>query len=228
MKFILPVLIVLVLISGGAYLVLNKPATFKEASQTETTTEGATEVEAGTYVVVPEESSITFAGKKPLIEGYINAGSIAVSSGTITVENEKASGEFTIDMNTLRVTATPKKPGKESALEGHLKGDRWFDVATYPTATFEITNVERREDSEQTFIYGVTGNLTMKDHTHEVSFPATIYQAVDGTVVASASFAIDRTVWGITSGSGSFFDDLADNVIDDMVSLSFSLAAQKQ
>ena len=68
----------------------------------------------------------------------------------------------------------------------------------------------------------------MKDHTHEVSFPATIYQAVDGTVVASASFAIDRTVWGITSGSGSFFDDLADNVIDDMVSLSFSLTAQKQ
>lgn len=68
----------------------------------------------------------------------------------------------------------------------------------------------------------------MKDKTHEVTFPATIYQKTDGAVVATASFAIDRTLWGVTSGSGSFFDDLADNVIDDMVSLSFSLTAQKQ
>jgi polyisoprenoid-binding protein YceI len=228
MKFILPVLVVGILIIGGAYLVFSKPVSLEQESPMNGTSEGAHEVTAGVYSVVGEESTITFAGKKPLIEGYINAGSLSVTKGNITVEDEKASGEFIIDMNTLRVTATPTKPGKESALEGHLKSDRWFDVEAFPTATFVITNVTRTAESETTFTYEVTGDLTMKGKTHEVMFPATIYQSPDGTVIASASFTIDRTLWGITSGSGTFFDDLADNVIDDMVSLSFSLTARGQ
>lgn len=180
----------------------------------------------GVYVVRTAESVVNWAGKKPLIEGYINSGSLAVSEGQITVAMDSATGSFVVDMDTLSVSDTPTKPGAENTLEGHLKSDRWFNVAEYPTATFEIVEVTPREDSQDTFIYDVRGNLTMKGETGELSFPAEIYLGDDGMLHAKADFEFDRTKWGITSGSGSFFDDLADNVIDDMVALSFDLVAE--
>jgi polyisoprenoid-binding protein YceI len=74
-------------------------------------------------------------------------------------------------------------------------------------------------------MYDVVGDLTMKGATGEVAFPATIYLDTEGKLHAEARFEFDRTQWGITAGSGSFFDDLADNVIDDMVAVTFSLVA---
>lgn len=183
-------------------------------------------VTPGTYTVQPEASGVRFAGKKPLIEGYVNAGSIGVTDGIVSVSEDSATGTFTIDMTTLSVSETPTKPGQENALEGHLMGERWFNVAEYPTATFTITDIEPRADSETTFVYDVTGELTMKGQTHEISFPATIYQNASGMLHATADLEIDRTKWGITANSGTFFENLADNVIDDMVALSFSLIAE--
>lgn len=208
-----------------------------QATQTDTSQQNKTtpasseerfEVTEGTYDVQSDQSTVLWSGKKPLIDGYINSGSLGLSSGTIVVADTDATGEFTIDMDTLSVTETAKKPGQENALEGHLKSDRWFDVATYPTASFAIKEVSPRQDSVSTFVYDVRGDLTMKGQTHELIFPATIFLDQNGMLHAQASFEFDRTKWGITSGSGSFFDNLADNVIDDMVALSFSLVAQKQ
>ncbi|MCA9366166.1 YceI family protein, partial [Candidatus Kaiserbacteria bacterium] len=105
-------------------------------------------VDSGTYTVNAEQSEFTWAGKKPLIDGYINSGTIAMSEGTITVGESEASGNFVLDMNTLNVGLTAKKPGQEGTLEGHLKGERWFDVATYPTATFVITDVSPTAQTE--------------------------------------------------------------------------------
>lgn len=181
----------------------------------------------GEYMVQAENSIVNWAGQKPLIDGYVNSGSIAVTSGAISVDTN-VTGNFTIDMNTLSVSATPAKPGKESALESHLMGERWFDVATYPEASFVITSVTPQASSETTHTYDVTGELTMKDVTDTLTFPAVIYQDDEGMVHASADFEFDRTKWGITAGSGSFFDDLADNVVDDMVALSFDLVAEPQ
>ncbi|MCA9361436.1 YceI family protein [Candidatus Kaiserbacteria bacterium] len=179
----------------------------------------------GEYQVNTDSSLVNWSGKKPLIDGYVNSGTLEISEGSILVGDGEASGSFVIDMNTLKVGLTAKKPNQETALEGHLKGEGWFNVETYPTASFVITSVEAHADSDTTFEYDIVGDLTMKGETHEVTFPATIYQTADKTVVAVASTTIDRTKWGITAGSGSFFDNLADNVIDDMIALSFKLVA---
>ena len=223
-KFLLPLIVVIALVAGGAWWLSTNPSpTSAPLGGEQIAPENAAEVTDGTYTVIAAESEVQWAGKKPLIEGYINTGAIAVTEGTITRNGNDVSGTFTIDMDTLSVSATPTKPGSENALEGHLKGERWFNVAMYPTATFVITNVV---PSTGVQTYTVTGDLTMKGQTHEVSFPATIYQDAEGRVHASAAFEIDRTLWGITSGSASFFDNLADNAIDDMVALSFTLVAE--
>ena len=182
----------------------------------------------GEYVINVEASKVNWAGKKPLVEGYINSGTLALSAGTVSVLDGSAVGEFSIDMNSLSVFETPKKPGKESMLQEHLKGEGWFDVEAYPSATFSIKDVQARVDSDSTFVYDVTGDLTMKGETHELVFPAQVYVDESGLLHADASLEFDRTLWGITAGSGNFFDNLADNVVDDMVALSFSLVAEKQ
>lgn len=181
-------------------------------------------VEQGTYTIVPEESTFSWAGKKPLIEGYINSGTIDIKEGTITKTNESATGTIVLSMNTLHVGLTAKKPGQEGMLEEHLKGKGWFDAETYPTAQFTITKAVQLGTSSE---YEITGDLTLKGKTHTIVFPATIFSDNEGAVHARASMEIDRTKWGLTAGSGNFFDSLGDNMISDMVALSFDIVAKK-
>lgn len=182
-------------------------------------------VTPGSYIVSTTTSHLYFAGKKPLIDGYVDSGIIDLLDGMITVGDATATGAFTIDMNSLDVTLTAKKPGQESILTEHLKGSNWFDVAAYPTASFTIATVVPQADSSSTFTYNVTGNLTMKGKTKEISFPATIYQNLDGSIAVEATTTIDRTMWGLKFMSGTFFDNLANNVIADEVQLEVALVA---
>lgn len=227
------------IIIGVGFLLLNTHETDESNTTTQTSQISAQEsvpmeddqsvLEPGLYVIDAEQSVVNWAGKKPLLSGYVNSGTLSLTEGNITfTETDVATGSFTIDMESLRVGLTAAKPDQETALEGHLKGERWFDVGAYPTALFEIKSITPQADVETTFAYEITGDLTMKGVTESVVFPATIYQTGNGEVVAEAATEIDRTKWGITAGSGSFFDDLADNAIDDMIALSFSLRANKQ
>jgi polyisoprenoid-binding protein YceI len=227
---ILGAVVAIMLVLGGGYWYMQSTAA--PASPTamdtqlagETSAVDASTVVPGTYTLVASESIVRWAAQKPLIEGYINSGTIGLTNGSITV-TDTATGEFTIDMNTLAVGLTAKKPGKESALEAHLKKSDFFDVEKYPTATFVISGVSPQGDAATTNRYDVTGELTMKGTTNTVQFPATIAME-NGMLHADATFSIDRTKWGITLGSANFFQNLADNVIDDMVQLTLEIVAQ--
>lgn len=223
---------VVVIVGGGLWFGFGGPeaptgkSNNSEASTSTSDNRDRSTVAMGSYTVDIAQSEFRWAGKKPLIEGYVNSGTIDFASGKINVSDTKSDGNFVLDMNNLKVGLTPTKPGKEGALEGHLKGERFFDVAKYPTAEFVITRIASTADSATTFQYQVTGNLTMKGITNEITFPATIYQTGDKLAHAEAQFEIDRTRWGITMGSGNFFTDLGDNLIDDMVALSFTITAK--
>lgn len=96
----------------------------------------------------------------------------------------------------------------------HIKSDDFFAVETYPTATFVSTLITSTENG-----YDVTGDLTIIDQTHPITLSI---QEKDQTTY-TASFDIDRTVWGITYGSDNFFDNLGDNVINDTISYELVL-----
>ena len=160
-----------------------------------------------------EASTIGWVGYKTV--GDPHDGTISLSEGSISIEDgEIVGGSFVIDMDTIE-----SNEGLDGLVD-HLKNEDFFEVETYSTAEFEITSVEALEGEEGT--HTISGNLTMKGETNNISFPATISEE-GGVWSAQAEFVVDRTDWNVQYGSDKFFDNLGDNVIRDDMSITLDL-----
>jgi polyisoprenoid-binding protein YceI len=174
----------------------------------------------GAYTLSTEESLISWKGTKPLIKGYVDTGTLKLKSGSkVTVsEGNIASGEFFIDMDSLAVTTTSNTKVAAEKLESHLRSEDFLSIEAYPNAHFVVKSVTNGT---------VTGDLTIKNITKTITFPAKIVSESETRIVADASVILNRTNWDIRYGSGSFFEDLGDNLIDDKVGLTLHLVATK-
>ncbi|HEY0092256.1 MAG TPA: YceI family protein, partial [Flavobacterium sp.] len=157
--------------------------------------------ESISYAVDTNNSVINWTGSKQTGK---HSGILRLSDGTVFVKDGKVEGgTFVIDMNTIEVTDLKPGDGKES-LEGHLKGtaakesDHFFNVTKYPTGKFEITGVQL-EHGKST----VEGNLTLKETTKNVKFPAIVTVDDNKVSIISDAFIIDRTQWKVNYGSKS-------------------------
>ena len=160
-------------------------------------------------------SMITWKGYKPT--GSHN-GTVALQDADLLIEDGAlTAGEFTIDMNSIKVEDIPADNEGNAKLRGHLTSADFFDVATYPTAKFVITNVEKKEGNK----LHVTGNLTIKDVTKSVTIPAMMSTENGVNTLESETFMIDRAEFNVKYGSKSFFDDLKDKFINDDMEMSF-------
>ncbi|MVT10331.1 YceI family protein [Chitinophaga tropicalis] len=159
-------------------------------------------------------------------------GAIKVVDGSLNVENGAVTGgSFDVNLNTLTTdpASVTEKDKKSTDLDGHLKSPDFFDAAKYPTAKFVITGVAPYDSTkEKSLLPGATnlisGNLTLKDSTLNITFPAQITVG-ENDVTANAKFVIDRTAWGInykTEGSPENW------VISKDVEIGFSLKAAKK
>ena len=171
------------------------------------------------YSLVIPESFVDWKGMhimgKNGHQGYIKplTGTLALdANGTI------AGGYFELDMNTI-TTTDKKDTSSDNGLVSHLKDPDFFDVKKYPRATFQLTKAIKIS-SDTT--YHVTGQLTLRDITQEIHFPAIIVRNGED-IIAKASLSIDRTKWGITYKSGSVFALVKDELLDDMVAVSMAL-----
>jgi len=142
-----------------------------------------------------------------------HTGTIKLQSGWINWQDNKiASGEFNIDMASLKETDNNKN------LLGHLKSDDFFGVAKYPVAKLVITGSTPFDKGSAV----VSGTLTIKDATNPIEFKATSQKKDDGTWFF-ANISVDRTKYNIRYGSGSFFDNLGDKTIYDEFKLKVNL-----
>ena len=156
------------------------------------------------------------AGK--IVAGGDHGGVIDIKSATAQMSGESlVSAEFVIDMATM--------VSDSAGLDKHLKNEDFFDVEKYPTATLNLTSATATDEPD---VYTLSGTLEIMGKTNPISFPAMV-KDVDGKVSANAEFTIDRTVWGITYGSGSFFKDIGDKAIRDDIEFAVDVVlAAKQ
>lgn len=149
-----------------------------------------------------EDSQVQWKGYK--VTGS-HEGSIAIQSGNLMFDGETLKGgSFVMDMTTIGSTdLSGEYKGK---LDGHLKSDDFFGVEKYPTSQLVFTNVKATGKNA----YEVTGDLTIKNTTHPVTFTMSVYGSK-----ATANLKVDRSKYDVRYGSTSFFDNLKDNVIYD-------------
>lgn len=185
-----------------------------------------TSAEGNKYMANTSESVINWTGSKP---GGKHSGTINLQDGEFIVKDNKVvGGKFTINMNTITVTSLRPDEGKED-LEAHLKGtgdkeskDHFFNVQKYPTGFFVIRRIE--DEKGKTVVYG---NLSIKNVTKSVNFPATIAVNDKEVTFESDSLILNRTYWNINYNSPSLFDNLKDKVIHDNIELKVYVKATK-
>ena len=171
-----------------------------------------------TYQISQENSTIEWIGEKVsgAHSGYINL----LNAFFLFEEEKLVGGEFNIDMNSIKCTDI-ENPTYAAKLEEHLKNPDFFNSSKYPTSNFKITSIIFDGTS-----YMITGNITIKEISQEISFPAKFEN--DGDLFhANATLKINRTKHDIKYGSGSFFDDLGDRMIYDEFTLKIHLQGSK-
>jgi len=114
-------------------------------------------------------------------------------------------------------------------LEAHLKGtgdkegqDHFFNIQKYPSGFFAITNIDEKDG--KTIVYG---NLTIKDVTKSVNFPANITVSDKEVVIDSDTLVLNRTYWNINYASKSIFDNLKNKFINDEIEIKVRVKATK-
>ncbi len=127
--------------------------------------------------------------------GAIQVDPAAPEKGKVDVEIETAS-LYTADGDRLL---------------NHLKSADFFDVATYPKATFASTDVKKAGED-----WTITGNLTLHGVTKSITFPAKV-KVGDAGVDADAEFAINRKDFGMA------YPGAADDLIRDDVVIKLSI-----
>ena len=175
------------------------------------------------YKIDTNKSDVAWVGKK--VTGQHN-GKIKIASGDLEVKGNVVSGGIiTIDMTTISNEDLKEKESNDKLL-GHLKSADFFNVEKFPTAKFEIGKMTPNTKAVGKNNYNVTGKLTIKGITKDVSFPATVVIA-GNSLTANADFKLDRTLWDIKYGSGKFFDGLGDKMIHDDFAIKFEISAKK-
>lgn len=180
----------------------------------------------GTYQIAAS-STVNAEGKKSLIADYVDTATVALKSGSATIAGGNiTSGSFVFDMTTISVGSTGKNAG-EAMLEKHLKSKDFFSVEEFGTAEFKVKEATPATDVATSFTHTLKGDFTVKGVTKELSFPVKVFTAADGSTHVVADFLLDRTNWDIRYGSNKFFDNLANNVIDDNFRVYFDLVATR-
>ncbi|WP_119077283.1 YceI family protein [Chitinophaga alhagiae] len=172
-------------------------------------------------------SVLYWIGTKPTGE---HKGSFRFSQGELHIKDSVlTSGQFVIDINSLRNLDLASQPDMRIKLEDELRGANFFDAHQYPTARFEITGVEEYHPAAtdksvllKDATHMIRGNLTIKNVSKNISFPAKI-ALKEGKVMATADFNIDRTQWGMTYRADK---SLQDKLINSIVNIRFEIVTR--
>lgn len=176
------------------------------------------------FPVDVKTSTISWEGTK--VTGAHN-GDIQISNGLITVTDGLISAATVIiDMTTINTLDL--NGGAKESLDGHLSSDDFFGVESFPTAQFELLNLNPLRGGENGANFTASGKVTIKGRTDEVNFPVKV-DMTDGGATISGDMVLDRSKFDVQFRSKSFFDvkDLGDKLIYDEFTIGFNLVAGK-
>ena len=84
----------------------------------------------------------------------------------------------------------------------HARGKDWFEADKYPNITFKSSKITQSDKG-----FNVTGNLTIKDVTKEISFPFTFEKNT-----FKGSFVVNRVAYNIGKAGGPVEEEITVNL----------------
>jgi polyisoprenoid-binding protein YceI len=177
---------------------------------------------ADTYIVDIDKSKIFWACKGV---GKEHTGYVTIQSGSVLIDTKTINSGFVyINMKSI-VNTDIKDAGFNKNLVDHLKSKDFFASATYQTSTLKIIKTQRLDVPEGQPNYKINGELTIKGIKKPIEFMSTI-KYNKKSIAITGDVTINRTDWDIKYNSGSFFQDLADKLIEDNINFKLDIYAE--
>lgn len=148
---------------------------------------GFLSVKAQQYKPVDEKSEVKFVIKNL---GINTNGTFSGLKGTILFDPSKlstSSFNVSVDVNTINTGIDMR--------DSHLKKEEYFYAEKYSNISFASTGIKSSNQG-----YTVTGQLTIKGITKEISFPFTAITQNNG-MLFTGNFSINRKDFNIGGGS---------------------------
>ena len=183
-------------------------------------------VPMGNYAIDLEKSFIEWAGGNFLIEYFgnvdIDAGAVTVGFGDVV-----AGCHFVINMQSIRFNDLLGVNSLiDTFLTWYIKSKYFLDVSKLQTAEMRFIKIDRSANANMPQAY-VQAELTLRDITNLIEFPAHIITIESGSVVIQAKFDIDIDLWKIIYGSDTFFSLLAQLLIYNVVTINLKIVTEK-
>ncbi len=186
-----------------------------EKAETADSVTVADSISGESLAVDTELSTVIWTGSKVTGE---HTGTVNIKEGSLIVEEGKVKGgNFVLDLTTINTTDLEGE--YKDKLDGHLKNEDFFNVAKYPDANFQITRIE--EDATEAGKVKISGNLTIKDITKNISFDAKVTEVTEASAKVEADFNIAREDWGVN------YEGKKDDLISKEINFKVSLVAKK-
>jgi len=153
-----------------------------------------TKISMAQYKPVDKGSTLQFTIKNL---GFDVDGSFSGFDGTVNFDPANlanAAFDVSIDANTVNTN--------NSFRDGHLRDDSYFNVKKYPRIRFVSTKITSGKNGA----FSISGKLTIKNQTKDISFPFTAVPA-NGAYVFKGTFKINRKDFGV-GGSSTISDEL--------------------
>lgn len=166
----------------------------------------ATSAQAACWSVVPQASTVSFTINQA---GAPLTGTFHRYNGLVCIGGSPGDDRIRVRIETASVdTQLPE-------LDEALRGPDFFDTARWPAARFESEALRSLGQGR----YQVTGKLTLRDVTRELTVPFTLRPAADGGAELEGRLRLKRLDYGI--GRGQWADT---RWVGDRVEVSFSVA----
>lgn len=168
---------------------------------------------SGDFEIHPDNSTFIWVGKKPTKQHH---GNVIGHGKMIIKENQVHDAHIRMDMRSIRVLDLQDKEDN-AKLTDHLHSDDFFAVDKFPFAEFNF-----KQSTPMGEGYSFLGVLDLKDKQSEIKGT---YNVVDknGLPLLIGSFTFNRADHDVRFGSGRFFENLGNNMINDNVEIGFEI-----
>lgn len=172
----------------------------------------------GEYTLDPSHSRIGFVARHAMVTKV--RGSFNAFTGTASIDGtdpSKSSVSVTIDAASIDT--------RNADRDGHLRGNDFLDLETYPEITFASTSISQSGDDA----FDVTGDLTIKGVTKEITVPFSFEGTAtdpfgNSRVGFEGSTTINRKDYGVTWNAVL---ETGGVLVSDKITLEFEISAIK-